>query len=323
MSKNKIMVKNVYGVQSFADAAEQFRSFGDAGVILANNLEHVSTEIFEQKFPGLTFLNGGIAINNEGGYADAITKLKTSVNGAFRLSGSNTNTKGKISVGGEADTIPVFTLEGESDWSKIEIEKAKLQNINLPSKYMSGHNELYQRQLDAIGYIGQTKEDGTAYTEGLLNWSGFTSGAAAGAITALTAQQMYDEFAELIIDQWNGVFNVPEYMADRVVMPDSVYNVISREMLNTAAGSDTVLMALKKNFSTVEFTSTTKARDVGGSSSTVAYSTNRNSMQMRIPVPLNISSVDNRGHKYYMESYFAVAGLDVLEDSAGRILTGL
>jgi hypothetical protein len=38
---------------------------------------------------------------------------------------------------------------------------------------------------------------------------------------------------------------------------------------------------------------------------------------------LNVSSVDQRGFKYYVESYFGVAGLDVIEDDAAQILTGL
>jgi len=61
----------------------------------------------------------------------------------------------------------------------------------------------------------------------------------------------------------------------------------------------------------------------GDVSVTVAFSSNRRALQFRLPVPLNISSVDQRGFKYYVESYFGVAGLDVIEDEAARILIGL
>ena len=61
----------------------------------------------------------------------------------------------------------------------------------------------------------------------------------------------------------------------------------------------------------------------GGDSVTVAFSSNRRALQFRLPVPLNVSSVDQRGFKYYVESYFGVAGLDVIEDDAAQILTGL
>jgi hypothetical protein len=112
-------------------------------------------------------------------------------------------------------------------------------------------------------------------------------------------------------------------MADRVVMPDTVYTQCLTKFLNTAGTDMTVLRALQMNFPTVTFGLTTKARSVGGSSKTVAFSSNRKAMQFRLPVPLKVSSVHQRGFKYYVDSYFGVAGLDVIESGAGRIMTGL
>jgi len=84
--KNDIKrVKSLYGVASF-DAATAYakKHFTDAGgIILARNLEHVSAEIFTQEFAGLTFLQQGIAVNNEGGYATSIRKLKLRTEGGF------------------------------------------------------------------------------------------------------------------------------------------------------------------------------------------------------------------------------------------------
>lgn len=319
------LIKTVYNLESF-DAATQYAkaNFKDAGgVVLARNLEHVSSEIFTQAYPGLTFLNSGIIVNNEGGYATSVRKLKLKVEGGFRESGSNTQTTGKITLSGEDDSIPVFMMDASSDWSEVELKRSELENINLPSRFLAGHNELYNREIDKIGYVGQVRTDGTQKTTGLLNFAGFASGSATGAVGTLTAQQMYDEIAELITAQWAGVFNVPEYMADRVVMPDTVYNVYASVMLNTANGSSTVLKALQDNFPTVTFMVTTKARSVGGSSRTVAYNSGRQSMQFRAPVPLNISNIHQTGFRYYVESYFGVAGLDVIENTAGQILTGL
>jgi len=169
-------VKSLYGVQSF-DAATAYakKNFKDAGgIILARNLEHVSAEIFTQEFAGLTFLQQGIAVNNEGGYATSIRKLKLRTEGGFRESGSNTNATGKITLSGEDDSIPVFTMEGESDWSEIELKQAELENINLPSRFFEGHAELYNRKIDDLGFVGQVRTDGSQKTTGLLNY-GFTS----------------------------------------------------------------------------------------------------------------------------------------------------
>lgn len=322
--ENMKRVKSLYDIKSFADkAAYAKREFKDAGgIILARNLEHVSEEIFTQEYAGLTFLDGGIIVNNEGGYATSIQKLKLKAEGAFRESGTNTDTNGKITLSGEDDSIPVFTMEGESDWSEVELKQSELQNINLPGRYMEAHAELYNRKIDDLGYLGQTRTDGSQKTLGLLNY-GFSATAAATTATLSTGDALYNEIASLITDQWAGVFNVETYKADRVTMPDTVYNVCAKKIMNSAGSEMSVLKALQSNFPTVTFGLTTKARSVSGSSRTVAYSSNRRAMQMRIPVPLNISSVDQRGFKYYVESYFGVAGLDVIESTAGRFRTGL
>jgi len=325
--KNDIKrVKSLYGVASF-DAATAYakKHFTDAGgIILARNLEHVSAEIFTQEFAGLTFLQQGIAVNNEGGYATSIRKLKLRTEGGFRESGSNTSTTGKITLSGEDDSIPVFTMEGESDWSEIELKQAELENINLPSRFFEGHAELYNRKIDDLGFVGQVRTDGSQKTTGLLNY-GFTSNSSVTTAVLSTGQALYDEIAELLIGQWAGVLNVDTYKADRVVMPASVYNICSTKILNSAGSDMSVLRALQSNFPTVTFGLTTKAESVVavGASVTVAFSSNRRALQFRLPVPLNVSSVDQRGFKYYVESYFGVAGLDVIEDDAAQILTGL
>lgn len=329
MKMNFDRVKSLYDIKSFEDKAAFAKAHfkDDGGIILARNLEHVSAEVFTQEFAGLTFLNQGVVVNNEGGYATSIKKLKLAVEGGFRESGTNTNTTGKITLSGEDDSIHVFTMEGESDWSEVELKQAELQNINLPSRFFEGHAELYNRKIDDLGYIGHVRTDGNQKTTGLLNY-GWDNDTAGNTADLLTGQELYDEIANLITAQWAQVLNVETYMADRVVMPARVYNVATTKILNSAGSEMNVMQALRANFPTVTFGLTTKADTIanGGelaSSTTVAFSSNRRAMQMRIPVPLNVSSVDQRGFKYYVESYFGVAGLDVIEVDSARTLTGL
>lgn len=329
MAKTLDQVKRLYDTASFDGAAAYAKkNFKDeGGIILARNLEHVSAEIFTQEYAGLTLLNQGIVVNNEGGYATSIQKIKLAVEGGFRESGTNTNTTGKITLSGEDDTIPVHTMEASSDWSEIELKQAELQNINLPSRFFEGHAELYNRYIDTLGYVGHVRENGTQKSLGLLNY-GWATDASAVTAEAATGVELYQELADLITRQWAGVLNVETYMADRVVMPSRVYNTASVKILNSAGSEMSVLAALRANFPTVTFGITTKADTVanGGNlvaSTTVAFSSNRRAMQMRIPIPLNVSSVDQRGFKYYVESYFGVAGLDVIEEDAAQTLTGL
>jgi len=84
--KNDIKrVKSLYGVASF-DAATAYakKHFTDAGgIILARNLEHVSADIFTQEFAGLTFLQQGIAVNNEGGMQPVFANSNFALKAAF------------------------------------------------------------------------------------------------------------------------------------------------------------------------------------------------------------------------------------------------
>ena len=79
-------VKNLYDIQSFDRAVKIAQTFdGEAGILLPRQLEHISTTIYEQKFAELSFLNQGISVNNEGGVAEIITKLKGSISISFGI----------------------------------------------------------------------------------------------------------------------------------------------------------------------------------------------------------------------------------------------
>src|SRR5690606_36790189 len=188
---------------------------------------------------------------------------------------------------------------------------------------VEAHNEIYMRELDRIGYLGVADVTGG---EGLLKYSGFGSAGATGAIDGLTAQQMYDDIAGLITDQGNGVNNTEGYKANRVDMPVYALNTLSVTILNTANGSSSVLRALQDNSPGVVFTDTFRADDTGGVgvSHTVAYANSEDATKMRIPVPLTIGEIIKQSSfDYRVDSKYRIAGIDILEDTAGRILTGL
>lgn len=167
-----------------------------------------------------------------------------------------------------------------------------------------------------MGHNGQT---------GLLNNAGFSSTAATAAIGTITALELYTDIADLINAQWNGVNNTPEYMANRVVMPVDAFNAASSLILNTAAGSSTVIKALQDNFPGIQFSSTTKASDSSlAATITCAYTTNEDAMKMRIPVPLTIGEIIKVGSfDFQVDGKARIAGLDVLEAASGYYLTGL
>ena len=317
-------VYNLESIKALLDSAKA-KGFQDSytGVVLAHALTAINPRIFEKKYPGLAFLTSGIEVDNTGGYARQIESLRIREQGGFTTSGDESGNKGRISLAGENNLLKVLEREGHTLWNDTDARRAELQGVNLVSQFLSAHNKLYQREIDEAGYLGVPD---IATSTGLLNTAAFTSVAATGAIGTLTAQQMYDDIAGLITAQHNAVNNTPEYMAVKVDMPNYVLNTLGVTILNTAAGSASVLSALKANFPGVEFRGTHRADNAGGAgvSHTVAYSNNPEVMQMRIPVPLTISEIVKvSGFDYRVDSKYSIGGLDILESTGGYILIGL
>lgn len=309
----------IYNLDSFDSAKNYFKSLdSNGGTVLARNLEHISSEVFEQRIAGLSFLTAsGIVINNEGGYAKAITKLKSNIQGDFKDAGDNTNGKGEISIGMEDDTMPVFMKEAGSSWSETELNRASLENVNLVSKYLMGHDQKYKEQIDKIGYLGIEGK-----SKGLLNNTLFASSGATGVFSGLTAQEMFDEISTLVSDQRTAVLNDEMFSADKVAVHTDTYNILSKTYVNTAGSLTTVREALERTLN-ITFVITSKC-DIAGVKRIVAYSSQRQAIQMRIPVALKISNqYQIGGFRYGFESMFAVAGCDLIESLSGKILTAV
>lgn len=322
-----MLIGNLYDLEAFKGFCDSASARGfqdsDAGVVLARQLTAVDPKIFEKKYPELTFVNSGIRVDNTGGYASRIQSLRVVDEGRFSINGDKDGNKGKISLRGEDSFLNSKQLDAQSEWTYSEIEEAKLQNINLAGRYLAAHNKIYMREIDEIGLVGHSN------TTGLLNGADFTTTNSADVVENLNPKEKYDVIACLITDQHNAVSNTMEYSANRVMMPTRVYNDLNKTILDTAASSDTVMTALRKNFKNVMFMASFRADDAAGggnlaNSRVVAYSNNEQAMLMRIPVPLKIGKITHASSfKYHVESLARVAGLDVLETTAGRYLTGL
>lgn len=299
-----------FGKQHFGDSAY-------SGVVLERSLTHVDPTVLEAFYPELAFMNSGIEADNSGGYAERIQSLRVTDQGQFTLS-SDRAEKGDISLGGEQGSILVYEKSAKARWSETDVQQAALQNISLPSRLLSAGDRIYKRELDEIGLIG------VGDNKGLLNHASFTSGAASGAVATLTGKEMYEEIADLITSQWNSVNNIPEFKANRVMMPDNVMTIMSRTILKDEAGSDTVMTALRRNFPEVEFLNSYRCRSVSGSSVTAAFATNRFGLRFRLPTPLKVGEMYKEGSfDFAVDFKYRVAGLDVLEPAACYLLTGL
>lgn len=325
---------NLKSLDVFADNIKGHvnqKKFTDSlgGLVLSENLTKTDPRLLEKKYPGLVFVNSGVDFENSGGYASRIESLRVVDQGDFVLSEDRNQNKAQIKIKAEKSFLDIEELGAGTNWTDTDVNVASMQGINLVSKLMEAINKVYLRKLDAIGLVGLEVTNGVTGSKGLLNSSDFTATASGSLISALTSQEKYDAIADLITDQSDAVSNTDEYRANKVIMATRVYNDLKKTSLDTSASTDSVLAALKKNFTDIEFVATYRADTIanGGSlasSATVAYNTSNESMLFRLPKPLDISeTIKTTGFTSSVEARFRVGGLDVLEPSTGRILTGL
>jgi hypothetical protein len=288
----------------------------DPGLLIASSLRYIDPKIFEKKYPELAFVNSGIEVDNSGGYAEFIMSRRKDIAGGFRNALDDSNNKGKISLKSDNSQIRVIERSAFSEWSDTQIKQAQIEGINLPSDHIVAHNQVYLKEVDEFGYIGNTE----AKTQGLLNYSDFATSTETTAPEAMTGEQLYNMFAELITAQWTSVNNIPEYRANRVDMPISVANMLRSKYYILDNVRVNVLKALQNDFPEVTFSATFRAENIAGNRVIAAYTNNSQAIIFRIPVPLTISDIDVRKFMYSFDSKYRMAGLDVLVNEAGNLL---
>ena len=332
---------NLYNLESFADAKAhaqkmigRYNQYSDAsGLILAKSLVAVDPKIYTQQFPNLTFLSGaGIGVNNAGGTANIIMKLKKGVKGQFRNADDVSRDKGLISLEAERGMgIPVTGRQAHSNWNDDDVQNAKAENINLVSDLIGAHNSVYHQEIDKAGYVGMTyNDDVTVKFGGLLNNTMFSTSASVKTIDVMTGEEMYKEFRELLMSQWIGVNNIQAYMADTLVTSLKVYTYLTTTFINTAGGLVTVLEALQKSFretnGTVLKVVVTQYASalVGGKDVAVAFNSSEDSLVFRIPKTLEIGKIIQDGSfNFKFDSRYRIGGLDIHEAVSGKRLTAL
>jgi hypothetical protein len=321
MTMNKL--KNFFDVANFAALAQSQHRFADSanGIVLARHLTAVDPNIFTVQYPDLAFVNAGIRVDNTGGAARVIQSLRVKDQGQFKVAGNAASDKGKISISSEESEIAVFTKEAEAKWSDTDIKQAELAGINLVQRFVEATNRIYMYEVDETGFLG------VETNKGILNTAAFTATGAGGAIGTLTGKQMYDAISDIIANQHSAVKNTAAYMATHLAIPTHVWAAIVKTDYDTSASTPvTVLTRLRTNYPQINFFQTQHADNAGGTgvSHTVAFSNNSQGVVMRIPQPLRYGEIVKNKSFYYEQGFeYSIAGVDILEPSIGRILTGL
>ncbi len=312
------LVQRIKDSQTAFDSATLTAQRDDAGIVLARQFYYLTPKLLRVHYPDVTMAETGVNVDNSGGMAHVIQKLRVQAKGGFKEAGDAGSNKGQITLTGNVDSINVKKYSAESAWDEDEVAEAQLANRNLVEEYITAQNMFFMRENDEYFY------NGVAGGKGLLNNAGFVSNSATGRASAFTTgDALFNEIAALIGDQRTAVNNIVAYQANVVVMPIDVINVAQRLNLNTAGGTTKVLQALKEAYPEVKFLSSSKC-GIGSTSVTVAFNNSAESMSYRMPLPLTVGKIIATGSfNWNMQAKYRSAGLDIAENQSGRKLIGL
>lgn len=316
------MINNqfLYDLRSVAQHKNEVKSFKDSsGVILGRHLTAVDPELFRTVYDETTFLNGDFVFNNFGGYSNKIKKIKMNATGGFVNSTDNSSDTGIISLSGEDDEISVVERKSKIFYSDTQIEQAKMNNFNIVEQLLRYADELYKRDIDKA--IATGLEDGKQKFKGLLNSDILPLDVATttSKFSSLTGREMYQFVSDFISKQRSDVNNVSAFMPNVAYMPIAMYNALVGATFEANSGTKTVLGALEENFAGIKFFYSDHCGNVGGKSIFGVFSTNRQAIQIRIPVPLYFAPTFEKEFSYTTAMKARIAGADIINDKAGRL----
>lgn len=312
-------LSNFINGKSFSKSVNETRTFRDSnGILLARHLVAIDPTIFERHYPDNAFVNSDIWVDNSGGYANKLEKLRIEVKGGFALAGDKTTNKGDFKLSADMGDINVFEYQGKMKYTDTELKQAELGGWNVADKLISGVNKVYFQGIDeaiATGINGN---------EGLLNYKGFVT-QSSSKINTLKPLEIDDLLTDFINSQFNDVNNTAEYMVNRVVLPIHVLNHIRTTKLSeNAVNPITILQSLNQKYPDIKFFGSFRANDVDGQSVVSAFSISKDCMCVRIPLPMmfgTTQSDDNFG--FVTPIKYRIGGVDIHENCAGRLLVGL
>ncbi len=316
---------DIPGLKKFSDSASKLKS-KDAGILLPRHLTFVSPEVLTVEYPDLVFAQLGMKVDNSGGYARQIQTIRTSGKGGFGPKGDNSGT---ITLTSEEGTIQVISRNTKMKWDTDEVEEAKIANINIVEKYMTFALERFNDDIDDAALIGLIDEDEGIVTTGLANNAKYITSANTTKWSAVgDADAKYDFIADEITAQHNLVNNTNQYKANICLLPTSIFLDIQNTIKNTYSDGS-ILSVLRKNFQDVTFLHSpkleqiTKAGASAASDHIVIFSSKPKSIAYRLPKTFTLSPIAQLGEDFMTTASYRTGGIDILEDSSGRIIMGL
>jgi hypothetical protein len=279
------------------------------GAISPETLRKLATDILDFVPSDVTFGDIGLRVDTTGGWANWIISLRRNVRGDFKKTGDTADTKGVITVGGESTSIQVFGYEAKSSFDITNLEQARIEGRNILNELHQAHTIKYFEKVDELVYKGLFDSD-LERDDSAKTWDTMDDNEKLTAIYNLLKAQRAGKSRK--------------FWADTLIVDDGMFQDISTTDYSTLK-EGTIAEKISKTFGVnivsswrlIGYGTGTDKRVIG------AVSSADWAIRNRIPIRLKISPTHKEGFDTSFKGIFRVAGADILDLGAGRILDKL
>jgi hypothetical protein len=210
------------------------------------------------------------------------------------------------------------------DFGFEEVGVAQLMGIGLEAGKAMAARRAYEEMVDRVAIQG----DATKNFQGLINNSGVTAVAAAGAWSAATDDAILKDVNDLIL----GVATDTLYssIADTLLLPLTRLNLLATNRLGDT--QSTLLEFIRRNNTYTAMSGQPltirgiRGLDTAGAGSTarmVAYRRSPDVLKLHLPMPHRFFPAQQQGLHYVVPGVFRLGGLDIRRTKEVRYMDGI
>lgn len=309
----------------FTDA--QLRDTQAALGFLIGQTSHIETQVWQKKYPELTYAEDVPIDNSAHPYATSVTYFSSDGKGKAEWLHGRGQDFPMVDVDRAKHETPVAMAGIGYDYTLEEIAQARMLSINLTADKAHYARRAYEEKCDGIAYVGDDQKG----FKGLLNYPTVAAAeapAGEGAANTTWETKTPDEILADINGAISGMYvatNTIE-LADTVLLPLTSYLHISTRRLDSTR-ADTVLdHILRANIYTMQTGKPLRIRarreledaGAGGTKRMVTYKRDPSVLKLHRPMPLQFLAAQQHLTLFVVPGMFRLGGLDIRRPGAVR-----
>lgn len=294
---------------------------------LVSQTSHIESQVWEVKYPDLTYAEDVPIDNSAHPWATTVTYYSTDKAGKADWLHHRGKDFPMADVNREKFETPVAMAGIGYDYDLEELNQARMLGINLTSDKAAAARRAYEEMVDGIAYSGDTSKGFT----GLINYSGISgndvadgAGDADTTWETKTADEILTDINAAVTGIWTASKTVE--MADTVLLPLTSYAFISTKRLDSTMSMTVLDYVTRANIYTMQTGKPLRIRarrelETAGDGSTkrmVTYRRDPQVVKLHIPMPLQFLAPQQELITYRVPGMFRLGGLDIRRPGAVR-----